>query len=148
MEHLTAVVIGDIALVLVLSTLFGAAARRVGQPAVVGQILAGICLGPSVLGRLPGHLTSRFLPHEALPFLSVISQVAVALFMFGIGYELSRHSFRDGYRVALLIALTALLVPMGLGAGSVLVFRSSFEAVNQADISHSFVLYMGVATSV
>jgi Kef-type K+ transport system membrane component KefB len=148
MENLTAEVIGDIALVLVISSLFGAAARRLGQPAVIGQILAGIFLGPSVLGHLPGHLTSRFFPHEVLPYLTVISQVAVALFMFGVGYELNRNSFREGYRTALLVAASALLVPMVLGSASVLVFRSSFAAIGQSDLSHSFVLYMGVATSI
>lgn len=148
METLIADVIGDIALVLVISTLFVAVVRRLGQPAVIGQILAGICLGPSVLGRLPGHLTDRLFPHEALPYLNVISQVAVALFMFGVGYELNRKSFREGYRAALLVAAGALLVPMALGMGSVFTFRSSFHAIGQHDLGHSFVLYMGVATSI
>jgi hypothetical protein len=52
-------VIGDIALVIVVSSLLSAVARRCGQPAVIGQILTGVLLGPSVLGRLPGHLTNH-----------------------------------------------------------------------------------------
>jgi len=55
--------ISDIVMVLVVSWLLGAAARRCGQPAVVGQIIAGILLGRGVRGRLPGHLTSRLFPH-------------------------------------------------------------------------------------
>ena len=148
MDNLIADVIGDIALVLVVSSLFGAIARKLRQPAVIGQILAGIALGPSLLGRLPGHLTDRFFPHAVLPYLTVIAQVAVAIFMFSVGYELNRKSFREGYRAALLVAASALLIPMALGSGSVLVFRSSFEAIGQSDFNHSFVLYMGVATSI
>ena len=88
MDTIIAEVIGAAALVLMASSLFAAIARRCGQPAVVGQILVGILLGPSCLGRLPGHLTGRLFPHQVLPFLTVISQIAVAIFMFVVGYEL------------------------------------------------------------
>lgn len=63
MDDLIAVVIGDVALVMIVSALFGALARRCRQPAVVGQILAGILLGQSFLGWLPGKLTGRLFPH-------------------------------------------------------------------------------------
>jgi Kef-type K+ transport system membrane component KefB len=129
MDILIAEVIGDVALVLVVSSLLGAVARRCGQPVVVGQILAGVLLGPSVLGRLPGHLTSRLFPHGALPSLAVLSQIAVVIFMFVVGYELDRRSMRGRHRAVPLIAASALLVPMGLGAGAALIFRSSFAAV-------------------
>src|ERR1022692_1817125 len=78
-DAVTAIVIADIALVLALSSLLGTAARRLGQPAVIGQILTGIVLGPSLLGRLPGHLTSHLFPSPVLPYLNVMSQVAVVI---------------------------------------------------------------------
>lgn len=148
MGNLIADVIGDAALVLIVSSLFAAAARRFRQPAVIGQILAGIVLGPSLLGHLPGHLTSRLFPHAALPYLNVISQVAVALFMFGVGYEFNRKSLRHGYRAALLVAAGALAIPMLLGSGSVLVFRSAYTSLGQANFGHSLILFIGVATSI
>ena len=148
MDNLIAVVIGDIALVLVVSSLLGALSRRFRQPAVIGQILAGIMLGPSVLGRIPGDLTSRLFPAQALPYLTVISQVAVAIFMFGVGYEINQKSFRQRYRTALLVAAGALFVPMFLGAGSAVVLKSAFSALGQSNFSHSFVLFMGVSTSI
>ena len=59
-------VIGDIALVLLVASLLSALARRCGQPGVIGQILTGVLLGPSLLGRLPGHLTAHLFPHAVL----------------------------------------------------------------------------------
>lgn len=148
MDGLITVVIGDIALILVVSSLAGWAARRCGQPAVIGQILAGILFGPSLLGRLPGHLTSRLFPHAVLPYLTVISQVAVVLFMFVVGYELDRAKFRHNCRAVLLIAGAALLVPMVLGSGAALVFRSEFAALGQSGSGRSFIMFMGVVTSI
>jgi Kef-type K+ transport system membrane component KefB len=147
-DTLIADVIGDIALVLVVSSLLGVAARRCGQPRVVGQILAGILLGPSLLGRLPGHLTSRLFPRAALSSLTVLSQVAIVIFMFAVGYELDRRSLRGRQRAVPLVAVSALLVPMGLGSGAALLFRSTFAALGEPHISRSFVLFLGVAMSV
>jgi Kef-type K+ transport system membrane component KefB len=148
MDNLIADVIGDAALVLIGSSLLAAVARRFGQSAVIGQILAGILLGPSLLGHLPGHLSSRLFAHAALPYLNVIAQVAVALFMFGVGYELNRKSLRHGYRAAMLVAAAALMVPMLLGSGSVLVFRSAYASLGQSGSGHSLILFIGVATSI
>jgi K+:H+ antiporter len=148
MDNLVADVIGDIALVLVVSRLLGSLARMAGQPVVIGQILAGILLGPSLLGRLPGHLTSRLFPHAVLPSLNALSQVAIVIFMFCVGYELDRRSLRGRRRTAPLIALAALVVPMGLGSGSALLFRSGFAALGQTHLTRSYVLFMGVAVSV
>ncbi|GDY68260.1 hypothetical protein SAV14893_076530 [Streptomyces avermitilis] len=61
-EALVTVAIGDVAVIVVVSRLLGAAARKVGQPAVIGHILAGIALGPTLLGRLPGNPTGQLFP--------------------------------------------------------------------------------------
>jgi Kef-type K+ transport system membrane component KefB len=147
MDSAIADVIGDISLVLIVSAVFGAIARKLGQPSVVGQILAGILLGPSLLGRFPGHLTTKIFPHIALPYLNVLSQVAVVIFMFTVGYELDWRRHAKG-RTPLFVAAGALLVPMGLGAGTTLALRTGFAAVGQAHTSRSFVLFMGVAMSI
>lgn len=141
-------VIGDVALVLAVSGLLGAAARRCGQPAVIGQILAGVMLGPSLLGRLPGHLTARLFPSAALPSLTALADVAVVIFMFCVGYELDLRVLRGRRRTPVLVATSALLVPMGLGSGLVLLARPQFAAIGQHRISQSFVLFMAVAVSI
>lgn len=67
MDAITTEVIGDIMLVIVVSRVLGTVARRCGQPVVRGQIVTGIVLGPSLLGRLPGHMTTRLFPYQVLP---------------------------------------------------------------------------------
>src|SRR5215831_9198433 len=148
MDILIAEVIGDVALILIVSSLLGALSRRFGQPTVVGQIVAGILLGPSLLGHLPGHLTARLFPHSALPALTVIAQVAVTIFMFVVGYEMDWGSCRRLYRPALMVAVGALVVPLGLGSGAALIFRSGFAGLGQSGFGHSFILFMGVAVSI
>ena len=148
MDTITAVAIGDIALVLVVALLFGELTSRCGQPRVIGQILAGIFLGPSVLGRLPGHLTSRLFPASVLPALTVLSQIAVVIFMFVVGYELDWQRLRQQRRLPLMIAACALVVPMTLGGGAALALRPQFAELGQPHTGRSFVLFMGVAMSI
>jgi Kef-type K+ transport system membrane component KefB len=141
-------VIGDIALVLVVSSLLGALARRCGQPTVIGQILTGVLLGPSLLGRLPGHLTAHLFPHAVLPSLTSLAQVAVVIFMFTVGYELDFAAMGRHGRAVPLVAAAALAVPMGLGIACVLLYRSGFAAIGEPHAGRSFILFMGVATSI
>lgn len=148
MSHLVATVLGDVALVILVSWVFGGLARRLGQPAVIGQILAGIALGPTLLGRLPGGLSARLFPAEARPFLSVLAQIAVVLFLFVAGYEIDFRTFRAG-RTAVSVAVAALLTPMALAVGAVELCGGLFSAVDPRHAGHhSFALFMAVALSI
>lgn len=146
---ITTVVLGDIAVILLVSTLLSGLAGRLGQPAVIGQILTGVVLGPTLLGRLPGNVTGRLFPPEALPFLSVLAQVAIVTFMFVVGYELSLRSLRASSRTTLSVAAVALIVPMALGAGTARLLPSAFTSVGEHGVgSRSFVLFMAVIVSI
>ncbi|MFJ6392193.1 cation:proton antiporter [Streptomyces sp. NPDC091972] len=147
-EQVTAVVIGDVAIIVVASWLLGALARRLGQPTVIGQIAAGIALGPTLLGRLPGDPTKTLFPPEVLPFLSVLSQVAVVIFMFLAGYEINYRQLRSGGRSVLAVATLSLLVPAGLSVGAVTLLDPVFTAVQPDVGGRAFVLFMAVACSV
>ncbi|MEU9331655.1 cation:proton antiporter [Streptomyces sp. NPDC048290] len=147
-EQVTALVIADVGLIVVVSWLMGALARRLGQPTVIGQIAAGIALGPTLLGRLPGDPTKALFPAEVLPFLTVLSQVAVVIFMFLAGYEINYRQLRGGGRSVLAVAALALLVPAGLSMGAVTAFDGLVEAVQPDAGGRTFVLFMAVACSV
>ena len=148
MDAVAAEVIGDIALIFVVSSLLGAAARKCGQPAVIGQILTGLALGPTLLGRLPGHLTSHLFPSGALPYLNVLAQIAVVVFMFTVGFEIDLDSIRAHGRVVPLVALSAFSVPFGLGIACALLLRPEFAGIGVSHEGSPFVLFMGVATSI
>jgi K+:H+ antiporter len=145
---MVATLLGDIALVILVSSLLSVVALQCGQPAVIGQILTGLLLGPSLLGRLPGHLTAHLFPHAVLPSLTSLAQVAVVTFMFVVGYELDFGQMRGYGRAVPLVAAAALIVPMGLGIACVFLYRSGFAAVGEAGEGRSFVLFMGVAVAI
>jgi K+:H+ antiporter len=148
MDTLITHVIGAVALVLVASWLLGTVAQWCGQPRVVGQILAGLLLGSSLLGRLPGHLTSHLFPRSVMPAMVILAQIAIVIFMFSVGYELDLRALPERRRAVPLIAAATLFVPMALGTGAALTFRSFFHMLGQPHITQSFVLFMGVALSI
>jgi len=148
-DAIIAHVIGEVALVLVVSSLLAAVATRLGQARVIGQILAGIVLGPTVLGQFPGHLTSHLFPAATLPSMNVLANVAVVIFMFVVGYELEFRSLSGIRRIPLMVAGGAFLVPMALTAGALIAFRPGFESVaGTHHLSEPFVLFMCVALSI
>jgi Kef-type K+ transport system membrane component KefB len=145
---MAAILVGDIALVIFVSSLLSVLARRCGQPTVIGQILTGVLLGPSLLGRLPGHLTAHLFPPAVMPSLASLAQVAVVTFMFTVGYELDFGALRERRRGVPLVAASALAVPMGLGIALVLLYRPGFATIGEPPDGRSFVLFMGVAMSI
>ncbi|WP_051819966.1 cation:proton antiporter [Streptomyces sp. NRRL S-920] len=104
----------DLALILGLARLLGAAARALGQPAVIGEILAGVLLGPTLLGA---HFADTLFPADVRPLLSALAGVGLALFMFAVGLEIDLGVLRGGGRVTLWATTFSTVLPLGLGAG-------------------------------
>jgi Kef-type K+ transport system membrane component KefB len=142
-------VVGAVAIIVGMAYLFGMAARRLGQPQIIGQILAGIALGPSVLGHISGHLSTVLFPAVVVPYINIVAQIALVLFLFAIGYELDLRSLRSQRRVVPVVAICAFGIPMLLGGGSVFALGSMY---NQHDgvVAHraAFVLFIAVAMSI
>ena len=86
--HIVVIVLLEILVVIGLSRLVGVAFRWINQPLVIGEIVAGIMLGPSLLGMIAPGVAASLFPPEAIPFLNVLSQVGLIFFMFLIGLEL------------------------------------------------------------
>src|ERR1700739_3921894 len=97
----------DIAVVIVVARLMGGLSHRIGEPAVVGEIIGGILLGPSLLGAFPGHLSTRLFPPDSVPHIQVLAQIGVVLFMFIIGLEVAPELVRRRLVVAGTVSLSS-----------------------------------------
>jgi Kef-type K+ transport system membrane component KefB len=107
--------LAGIAVVLISGAILGRVAPRLRQPAVLGEIVAGILLGPSVLGRVPGDLSHRLFPADVRPLLSAVASVGLVLFMFVVGWEFERRLIRPRARLAAGVSLCSVAVAFGLG---------------------------------
>ena len=105
----------DVAIVIVVARAMGQLFRRFGQPAVVGEIIAGLMLGPTLLGALPGHLDTVIFPKDVRPYLAVLANLGLVLFMFIVGMEVDLGLVRGRGRIASTISLASVAVPFGLG---------------------------------
>ncbi|MGW1214558.1 cation:proton antiporter [Streptomyces sp. NPDC002499] len=130
-----------LAVVIISAGLLGQLARRFGQPPVIGEILAGILLGPTLFG---GALTDALLPADIRPFLTALADVGVAVFMFLVGLEFDRTLVRGTGRIAASVSLASLLLPCGLGMALGAYLLDSHPTDNHT----GFVLFMGVAMSI
>jgi len=141
-------VVAALAVVVAASHALGALARRLGQPPVVGQLFAGIALGPSLLGLVPGGVYETLFPSEIQPILSALAQVALIFFLFAVGYELDLGMLR-GQRSVTTVSVSGFAVPMLLGAGIVLLLPGLFADANgDRPTDLTFVLYMAIALSI
>lgn len=134
-----------IAIVLIARGL-GALFTKMGQPAVIGEMLAGVLLGPSLLGWLAPQASAFVFPADSLGTLQLLSQVGIILFMFIVGMELNLESLRHRAHSAILISHAGILVPFILGVGLSL-FIYPFLAPGGVPF-YAFGLFMGIAMSI
>ena len=137
--HLLVALTAIIVLGQVLARLFA----YVSQPPVIGEVVAGILLGPSFLGP---DVSALVLPQSVAPFLGVIAQLGVVLYMFLIGLELDPALLRRRAHVAVATSHASILFPFVLGAGLALFL---YPRLSTSDVTFtSFALFMGVAMSI
>jgi len=133
--------LGDIALIMVLARLFGMAAKRIGQPPVIGEIVAGLLLGPTLFN---GWITTHLFPHPIIAPLTALADIGLALFMFVVGYEVDLALVRGREKVAACVALGSIFLPLILGAGLGIWLATQIHAKNHV----TFILFFGVAMSI
>jgi Kef-type K+ transport system membrane component KefB len=137
-----------LAVVIAASYALGAVARKLGQPSVIGELCAGVALGPSLLGLAPGRVYENLFPEQIEPILAALAQVALVLFLFAVGYELDLRLLR-GKGAVTAVSLSGFAFPMLLGAGLVLVFPGGFASANGGHpVDTAFTLYIAVALSI
>jgi Kef-type K+ transport system membrane component KefB len=124
----------------------GAAAVRAGQPAVIGEIIGGIALGPSVLGVVAPDLRDVLLPSAVFPALGMIAEAGVVLYMFLVGLELETEMLRGRTTTTIASALGGLLLSAALGAALAVAIHDRFAPV---DVSVPlFTAFVAVAMAV
>ncbi|OIK02506.1 cation/H(+) antiporter [Streptomyces sp. MUSC 14] len=139
--HQTAMIMVGSALILVLAHALGRLARRCGQPAVVGEFLAGILLGPTLFH---GALSETLLPLDVRPMLTTLGNLGVALFMFLVGLELDYRMLRGNGRAAAGVAVGSIVCAFGLGV------LLALYLWNDHAVGHrpGFLLFIGAAMSI
>jgi Kef-type K+ transport system membrane component KefB len=132
--------------VIVLARVLGSLFRAVHQPPVIGEIIAGIVLGPSVLGRVAPGVAAYVLPTTVAPFLNVIAQIGVILYMFLVGLELDPKLLRNRGHATVAISHASILAPFLMGAALALVL---FPSLAPGNVSFTgFSLFIAVSMSI
>jgi Kef-type K+ transport system membrane component KefB len=135
-----------LAAVVALGWLLAKAFRYLGQPPVIGEVIAGIALGPSLLGRISPDAAAFLLPASVAPYLNVVAQLGVILFMFLIGLELNLGVLRGRLQATVVIAHAGILIPFTLGAAMALWL---YPLISNHDVPFtSFALFLGVAMAI
>lgn len=120
--------------------------RYLHQPPVIGEMIAGIMLGPSLLGQIAPEVSQYLLPAAIAPSLGVLAQVGVILFMFLVGLELDTSLLRKKSHSTLAISHASIVLPFVLGAATALWL---YPVLSTKDVPFTpFALFMGVAMSV
>jgi Kef-type K+ transport system membrane component KefB len=135
-----------LAVVIVLARLVGLAFRRIGQPPVIGEIAAGILLGPSLLGRIAPDVSAFVLPGEIAPFLRVIAELGVIIYMFLVGIDLDIAHLRARTRSSIAVSHASIVTPFVMG---IVLALWLYPHWGQQHIGFGvFALFIGVSMSV
>lgn len=135
-----------LAAVVVVGRLLARIFRAIGQPPVIGEVIGGILLGPSLLGRVAPEAYGYILPPSVAPYLSVLAQLGVVLYMFLVGLELNVEPLRRRAHAAIMTSHASIVVPFVLGS---LLALYLYPVLSPAGIPFtSFALFMGVAMSI
>ncbi|MCY7283899.1 MAG: cation:proton antiporter, partial [Cyanobacteria bacterium CAN_BIN43] len=139
-------VLFQVLLVIGLSRLVGLGFRWLRQPLVIGEIVAGIMLGPSLFGLVAPGLSAALFPPETVPFLNVLSQIGLIFFMFLIGLELNPKYLQGQLQTAILTSHVSIVVPFSLGTILAVLL---YPQISSADVSFTaFALFLGSAMSI
>ncbi|WP_270087575.1 cation:proton antiporter [Sphingobacterium sp. SYP-B4668] len=146
LQHPLAVLLAQIITIIVVARLFGWLFKKIGQPSVIGEIIAGIILGPSFFGMYFPEITAMLFPKESLGNLQMLSQVGLVLFMFVVGMELDLNILRNKAHDAVVISHASIIIPFTLGMGLSYFIYLDYAPDNVQFLS--FALFLGIAMSI
>jgi len=134
-----------VAAVMLVARLFGWLALKVRQPRVMGEVVAGIILGPTVFGALLPKLQSGLFPTDIIPYIGVAANLGLIFYMFLVGLELDPGQLRGRVGQAAAVSNASVALPMVLG---IAVALPIFQLVGPQKSFVAFALFMGVAMSI
>jgi Kef-type K+ transport system membrane component KefB len=135
-----------LAAVIILGRVLGWLFTFLGQPPVIGEVMAGILLGPSLLGHIDPALTAWLLPDDAASHLQVIAQLGIILYMFVVGLELNAGLLHGRAHTTVAVSHASIVAPFLLGAALALLL---YPRLAPSGVSFtSFALFMGVAMAI
>ncbi|MTJ52238.1 sodium:proton antiporter [Anabaena sp. UHCC 0253] len=144
--HIVILVLVEVLIVIGLSRLVGLGFKSIKQPLVIGEIFAGIMLGPSLLGLIAPHLATNLFPPETMPFLNVLSQIGLIFFMFLIGLELNPKYLRNNLKTAIFISNLSIIIPF---ASAFVLSLLLYPLVAHNNVNFiPFALFFGAAMSI
>ena len=146
LHHPLSILLIQIIAVLLMVRLFGFLFKHIGQPGVIGEIVAGIVWGPSVLGYFFPDVFQALFPPESLTNLELLSQVGLVLFMFVIGMELDFSVLKNKINETLVISHAGILVPFFLGIVASYWIYEEYAAAQTAFLP--FALFIGISMSI
>ncbi len=141
-----AILLLQIIVIIAFARVFGYLFKKIGQPAVIGEIVAGIVLGPSLLGSFFPGINHFLFPGSSLGTLSFISQIGLILFMFIIGMELDLKAIGKQAYGAVIISHASIIIPYTLGMGLAYFIYHDYAPPGISFLS--FALFMGIAMSI
>ncbi|QEC76709.1 cation:proton antiporter domain-containing protein [Mucilaginibacter ginsenosidivorax] len=141
-----ATLLAQIAIIIIAGNLAGWVCKKMGQPRVIGEIFAGIALGPSLVGRFFPAFSHVVFPAQSLGSLQFLSQIGLIIFMFVIGMELDLRAIKSKSKDAIVISHASIIIPFTLGIGlAYFIYRSLAPA---GVPFFSFGLFMGISMSI
>jgi Kef-type K+ transport system membrane component KefB len=146
LEHPLAILLVQILTIILAARLLGWVCKKIGQPTVIGEIVAGILLGPSFAGTYFPEFSASVFPVQSLPNLQFLSQIGLILFMFVVGMELDLKVLKNQAKEAVVISHASIIIPFALGLGLAYFIYGNFAP---ASIQFSsFGLFIGIAMSI
>ncbi len=146
LKHPLAILLLQIITIIIVARFFGWIFRKIGQPTVIGEIIAGIFLGPSVVGMYFPEYSALLFPTESLGNLQFLSQIGLILFMFVIGMELDLKVLKNKANDAVVISHASIVFPFALGIGLSYFIYHKFAPAGVEFLAFS--LFMGIAMSI
>jgi len=145
-KHPLAILLAQIITIIIISRLFGWICKKIGQPTVIGEIAAGIFLGPSLIGMYFPEFSAFLFPAASLGNLQFLSQIGLILFMFIVGMEIDMKLLKTKASDAVVISNASIVIPFALGMGLAYFLYTEFAPKSIPFLA--FGLFVGISMSI